>query len=193
MKNTEEIRHYINGRIITPPYPKGYEVIVFGMGCFWGAERVFWNLEGVFITAAGYTGGKIANPTYEEVCSGMSGHFEAVLVVYDPQKISYEVLLKTFFENHDPTQLNKQGNDYGTEYRSSIACLNQKDYEKAVLIKEKYNKQFRLSGFLDVVTEIIYLDSLDKFYFAEIRHQQYLGKYPNGYCGIKGTGVTCQL
>jgi peptide-methionine (S)-S-oxide reductase len=183
--------HHVNGRALKGPYPEGLETAIFGLGCFWGAERKFWQLgDGVHVTAVGYAGGQTPNPTYEEVCSGRTGHNEVVLVVYDPKKISYERLLKTFWESHDPTQGMRQGNDVGTQYRSGIYTTTPAQRTAAEASKETYNKALRTKGYAGITTEIV--DALE-FYFAEDYHQQYLAKNPGGYCGLGGTGVACQI
>jgi peptide-methionine (S)-S-oxide reductase len=184
-------RHFVNGRPLQGPYPDGYERAVFGLGCFWGAERKFWQLgDGVFVTAVGYAGGATPNPTYEEVCSGMTGHNEVVLVAYDPKRISYEALLKTFWESHDPTQGMRQGNDIGTQYRSGIYVFNDAQRRAAEASKAAYGKVLAERRFGPVTTEIA---DADTFYFAEDYHQQYLAKNPGGYCGLGGTGVSCPI
>jgi peptide-methionine (S)-S-oxide reductase len=183
--------HFLNGRELKGPYPAGVERAVFGMGCFWGAERKFWELEdGIWITAVGYAAGFTPNPTYEEVCSGQTGHNEVVLVAYDPAKLSYEQLLKTFWENHDPTQGNQQGNDVGTQYRSGIYVYSPEQRAAAVASKEMFGKALAAKGFGAITTEIL---DAPEFFFAEDYHQQYLAKVPHGYCGLGGTGVTCQI
>jgi len=184
-------RHFVNGHPLHPPYPAGLEQAVFGLGCFWGAERKFWELgDGVYVTAVGYAGGHTKNPTYEEVCSGRTGHTEAVLVVFDPAKISYERLLKTFWENHNPTQGMRQGNDVGTQYRSAIYTSGDTQHEAAVSSKAAYQKALGTKGLGTITTEIA---PAGTFYFAEDYHQQYLAKNPAGYCGLGGTGVSCPL
>ncbi|MBX9908697.1 MAG: peptide-methionine (S)-S-oxide reductase MsrA [Beijerinckiaceae bacterium] len=184
-------RHFLNKRPLKGPYPEGLQTAVFGMGCFWGVERKFWQLgEGVFVTAVGYAAGQTPNPTYEEVCSGMTGHNEVVLVVFDPQKLPYETLLKTFWESHDPTQGMRQGNDSGTQYRSGIYVANADQREAAERSKTEYQRALKARGYGPITTEI--LDATE-FYFAEDYHQQYLAKNPAGYCGLGGTGVTCQI
>ena len=184
-------RHFVNGHPLQPPYPAGLEQAVFGLGCFWGAERKFWELgDGVYVTAVGYAGGHTQNPTYEEVCSGRTGHTEAVLVVFDPAKISYETLLKTFWENHNPTQGMRQGNDVGTQYRSAIYTLNDAQREAAAASKTAYQKALSTKGLGTITTEIA---PAGPFYFAEDYHQQYLAKNPAGYCGLGGTGVSCPI
>jgi peptide-methionine (S)-S-oxide reductase len=184
-------RHFVNGNPLTPPYPAGLEQAVFGLGCFWGAERKFWELgDGVYVTAAGYAGGHTKNPTYEEVCSGRTGHTEVVLVVFDPAKISYERLLKTFWENHNPTQGMRQGNDVGTQYRSAIYTSNDAQAAAAAASKAAYQKALAAKGLGTITTEV---EPAGPFYFAEDYHQQYLAKNPAGYCGLGGTGVSCPL
>jgi peptide-methionine (S)-S-oxide reductase len=183
-------QHFVNGNRIVPPFPAGMEQAVFGMGCFWGAERLFWKLPGVYSTAVGYAGGETKNPTYEEVCSGFTNHAEVVLVVFDPKKISYEQLLKTFWEGHDPTQGMRQGNDAGTQYRSTIYAYGDEQLKKALSSKEAFETALRKKGFQPITTEI---KAAPEFYYAEDYHQQYLGKNPNGYCGLGGTGVSCPV
>jgi peptide-methionine (S)-S-oxide reductase len=183
--------HYLNHHPLKGPYPEGLERAVFGMGCFWGAERKFWELgDGVYLTAVGYAGGETPNPTYEEVCSGATGHNEVVLVVYDPSKISYERLLATFWENHDPTQGMRQGNDVGTQYRSGIYTFTPAQRAAAERSKSDYQQALKTKGFGAVTTEI---RDAPPFYFAEDYHQQYLAKNPHGYCGLGGTGVSCPI
>jgi peptide-methionine (S)-S-oxide reductase len=184
-------RHFVNGHPLTPPYAAGLEQAVFGLGCFWGAERKFWELgDGVYVTAVGYAGGHTQNPTYEEVCSGRTGHTEVVLVVFDPAKISYDRLLKTFWENHNPTQGMRQGNDVGTQYRSAIYTSNDAQREAATASKAAYQKALSAKGLGAITTEVA---AAGPFYFAEDYHQQYLAKNPAGYCGLGGTGVSCPL
>ena len=184
-------RHFVNGRPLKGPYPAGIETAVFGMGCFWGAERKFWELgDGIFITAVGYAGGHTPNPTYEEVCTGRTGHNEVVLVAFDPQKISYEQLLKTFWEDHDPTQGMRQGNDVGTQYRSGIYVNGTAQRAAADASKATYAKALAAKRYGPVTTEIL---DAPTFYFAEDYHQQYLAKNPRGYCGLGGTGVSCAI
>jgi len=179
--------HFINHRPLKGPYPPGLEKALFGLGCFWGAERKFWELgEGVYVTAVGYAGGFTPNPTYEEVCSGRTGHNEVVLVIYDPNKISYETLLKTFWENHDPTQGMCQGNDVGTQYRSGIYTYTPAQKKTAAASKVMYEAELKKMGYKPVTTEIL---EAPEFYFAEDYHQQYLAKNPFGYCGLGGTGA----
>jgi peptide-methionine (S)-S-oxide reductase len=183
--------HFVNGNPLKGPYPAGFETAIFGLGCFWGAERKFWELgDGIYATAVGYAGGPTPNPTYEEVCSGRTGHNEVVLVVYDPKKISYEKLLKTFWENHDPTQGMRQCNDVGTQYRSAIYTSSDAQRDAATASRERYQERLRGEGYGDVTTEIA--DEPD-FYYAEDYHQQYLAKNPGGYCGLGGTGVSCPV
>jgi len=181
-------RHDVLGNPMVPPFPDGFEVAVFGLGCFWGAERRFWETEGVWTTAAGYAGGYTPNPTYEEVCSGLTGHTEAVLVVFDPAKVSYESLLKVFWEAHDPTQGMRQGNDVGTQYRSAIYYVD--DAQKAAIEASRAAFQAELSaaGYGEITTEVA---PAGPFFYAEPYHQQYLAKNPGGYCGLGGTGVSC--
>jgi peptide-methionine (S)-S-oxide reductase len=184
-------RHFVNGNPLKPPYPAGLEQAVFGLGCFWGAERKFWELgDGVYVTAVGYAGGHTKNPTYEEVCSGRTGHTEVVLVVFDPAKISYERLLKTFWESHNPTQGMRQGNDVGTQYRSAIYTSGDAQAAAAVASKTAYQKALGAKGLGSITTEVA---PSGPFYFAEDYHQQYLAKNPAGYCGLGGTGVSCPL
>jgi peptide-methionine (S)-S-oxide reductase len=183
-------RHFINGNALAAPFPAGMEQAVFGLGCFWGAEKLFWNLPGVYSTAVGYAGGETKNPTYEEVCSGFTNHTEAVLVVFDPKKVSYGTLLKTFWEGHDPTQGMRQGNDSGTQYRSAIYAYGDEQLKQAVASKEAFQKALKEKGFPAITTEI---RPAPPFYYAEDYHQQYLGKNPNGYCGLGGTGVSCPV
>jgi peptide-methionine (S)-S-oxide reductase len=180
--------HAVNGAPLEPPFPAGLEQAVFGMGCFWGAERKFWQLPGVFTTAVGYAGGVTPNPTYREVCSGQTGHTEVVLVVFNPAKVTYEQLLATFWENHDPTQGMRQGNDVGTQYRSAIYTHSDAQRLAAEKSRDQYQTALGAHGFGGVTTEI---RETPAFYYAEDYHQQYLWKNPNGYCGIGGTGVKC--
>jgi len=181
-------RHYVNGKNLKPPFEAGTHQAVFGLGCFWGAERCFWQLDGVITTAVGYAGGSTPNPTYHEVCSGRTGHTEAVLVVFDPARISYEKLLQVFFESHDPTQGMRQGNDVGTQYRSAIYAFNDNQLEAAKTCAELYETALKRSGYRAVTTEIA---AAGEFFYAEDYHQQYLAKNPGGYCGLGGTGVAC--
>jgi peptide-methionine (S)-S-oxide reductase len=183
-------RHIVLGHPLEPPFPDGLERAVFGLGCFWGAERKFWQTPGVYTTAAGYAGGHTPNPTYEEVCTGMTGHAEVVLVVFDPAKVTYRELLKVFWEAHDPTQGMRQGNDVGTQYRSAIYVTSPQQRAEAEASKAMYQKQLTASGYGDITTEIA---DAGPFYYAEDYHQQYLQKVPNGYCGLGGTGVACPV
>ncbi|MFK8030893.1 MAG: peptide-methionine (S)-S-oxide reductase MsrA [Gammaproteobacteria bacterium] len=183
-------RHFVNGASLQPPFEAGTETAVFGMGCFWGAERLFWELEGVISTAVGYAGGLTDNPTYEEICSGQTGHAEVVLVVFDPTQISYARLLQVFFESHNPTQGMRQGNDLGTQYRSVIQYGGTEQQELAQTAMDAYQRELN-SASLATITTI--LEPVTTFYYAEDYHQQYLAKNPNGYCGIGGTGVTCPI
>jgi peptide-methionine (S)-S-oxide reductase len=182
--------HFVNGHPLKGPYPEGLETAIFAMGCFWGEERKFWTLPGVWVTAVGYTGGFTSNPTYEETCTGRTGHTEAVLVVYDPKLISYGALLKEFWEEHDPTQGMRQGNDVGTQYRSGIYALNDAQLAEAKASREAYQQALTAKGFGAITTEIA---PAGPFYFAEAYHQQYLAKNPAGYCGVGGTGVSCPI
>jgi peptide-methionine (S)-S-oxide reductase len=181
-------RHAVNGTPLEGPFPAGLEQAMFAMGCFWGAERKFWQESGVYTTAVGYAGGYTRNPTYEEVCSGRTGHAEVVLVVFDPKKVSYDGLLRRFWENHDPTQGMRQGNDVGTQYRSGIYVYSDDQRRAAERSKEKYEADLRQRGYRPITTEI---RDAPPFYYAEDYHQQYLAKNPGGYCGIGGTGVKC--
>jgi peptide-methionine (S)-S-oxide reductase len=183
-------RHFVNGRALVGPYPEGLEKAVFGLGCFWGAERVFWQTPGVWVTAVGYAGGTTPNPTYEEVCSGRTGHTEAVLVVYDPKITSYEALLKLFWESHDPTQGMRQGNDVGTQYRSAVYTFSPHQAALAKAGRSAYQRQLEMARLGEITTEI---REAPPFYFAEDYHQQYLAKNPYGYCGLGGTGISCPL
>ena len=182
--------HFINGHALKGPYPDGMEAAVFAMGCFWGVERIFWKIPGVHVTAAGYAAGVTPNPTYQEVCSGGTGHTEVVLVVFDSRLVSYETLLKTFWENHDPTQGMRQGGDIGTQYRSGIYAANDAQASAAAASREVYGQALAGRGLGPITTEIA---AAGPFYFAEDYHQQYLAKNPGGYCGIGGTGVTCPI
>ncbi|WP_024280839.1 peptide-methionine (S)-S-oxide reductase MsrA [Xanthobacter sp. 126] len=182
--------HYVNGHALKGPYPKGFETAVFALGCFWGAERKFWQQDGVWATAVGYVAGHTPNPTYEEVCSGRTGHTEAVLVVYNAAVVSYAELVKLFFESHDPTQGMRQGNDVGTQYRSGIYVAGPEQRAEAEAVKAAYEPALKARGFPAITTEIV---DLGPFYFAEGYHQQYLAKNPNGYCGLGGTGVSCPI
>ena len=183
-------RHFVLGTPLKPPFPEGFQTAVFGMGCFWGAERKFWEADGVYTTAVGYAGGYTPNPIYEEVCSGSTGHTEAVLVVWDPQKTSYDEMLRIFWENHDPTQGMRQGNDVGTQYRSAIYLTDPSQADAAEKSLRVYNDKLAQAGYPQITTEI---KSDQPFYYAEDYHQQYLAKNPNGYCGIGGTGVSCPV
>lgn len=183
-------KHYVNGNPFKPPYPDGMEMAMFGLGCFWGAERKFWQLEGVYVTAVGYAGGLTPNPTYQEVCTGLTGHNEVVYVVYDPNVISYETLLKVFWENHNPTQGMRQGNDVGTQYRSGIYAYSEQQKKLAEASKNAYQQALSKARYGSITTEII---DAPEFYYAEGYHQQYLAKNPNGYCGLGGTNVACPI
>lgn len=182
--------HFVNGERLKGPYPPGMEVAYLGLGCFWGAERAFWTLPGVHVTAVGYQGGTTPNPTYEEVCSGMTGHTEAVMVVFDPARISFEAILKTFWESHDPTQGMRQGNDVGTQYRSAVYWTTPAQRETVERSRAAYEAALRARGYGPITTE---LAEAGPFYFAEDYHQQYLAKNPRGYCGLGGTGVSCPV
>jgi peptide-methionine (S)-S-oxide reductase len=182
--------HFVNGNRISAPFPAGLETAVFGMGCFWGAERKFWQAPGVYSTAVGYAGGVTPNPTYREVCSGMTGHTEVVLVVFDPAKTSYDTMLRLFWENHDPTQGMRQGNDVGTQYRSAIYTFSPEQRQAAEASRDAYQQRLSAAGYGPITTE---LADAPPFYYAEEYHQQYLEKNPDGYCGIGGTGVTCPV
>ena len=183
-------KHYVNGNPLKPPFPEGMEMAMFGMGCFWGAERKFWQLDGVFVTAVGYAAGYTPNPTYREVCSGQTGHNEVVLVVFDPKVISYEALLKVFWENHNPTQGMRQGNDVGTQYRSGIYAYSDEQKKQAEASRNAYQQALTKAGYDKITTEII---DAPEFYYAEDYHQQYLAKNPGGYCGLGGTNVACPV
>lgn len=180
--------HFVNGNRIAPPFPAGLETAVFGLGCFWGAEKAFWTLPGVYSTAVGYSAGHTKNPTYREVCSGQTAHNEVVLVVFDPAKISYEALLKTFWEGHDPTQGMRQGADAGTQYRSGVYTSTEAQQKAAERSRDAYAEALRAAGHAEITTEIV---PATEFYYAEDYHQQYLAKNPGGYCGHGGTGVSC--
>ena len=182
--------HFVNGAPLKGPYPEGSEKAMFGLGCFLGAEKKFWSIPGVYVTAVGYAGGPTPNPTYEEVCSGLTGHNEAVFVVFDPKQVSYEQLLKTFFESHDPTQGMRQGNDVGTQYRSGIYVYSDAQRQTAQRAKDMYEAALKARGLGAITTEIL---PAPEFYFAEAYHQQYLAKNPQGYCGLGGTGVSCPI
>ncbi len=183
-------KHFVNGHPLRPPFPAGLQQAVFGMGCFWGAERLFWQRQGVYSTAVGYAGGDTKNPTYEEVCSGLTNHTEVVLVVFDPKLVSYEELLKVFWEGHDPTQGMRQGNDAGTQYRSAIYAYGDEQLKAAEKSKEMFQQALGKKGYGAITTEI---RAAPTFYYAEDYHQQYLGKNPAGYCGLGGTGVSCPV
>jgi peptide-methionine (S)-S-oxide reductase len=183
-------RHDVLGTPLQPPFPDGFERAIFGLGCFWGAERIFWQAPGVYTTAVGYAGGDTPNPTYEEVCSARTNHTEAVLVVYDPAQTSYEQLLKLFWEGHDPTQGMRQGNDIGTQYRSAIYWTTDAQRDAALKSAEQFGAELKRSGYGEVSTEIA---AAGPFFYAEGYHQQYLAKNPNGYCGLGGTGVSCPI
>ena len=183
-------KHYVNGNRIVAPFPEGMKQALFGLGCFWGAERRFWQLPGVYSTAVGYAAGSTPNPTYEEVCSGYTGHNEVVLVVYDPKDVDYEDLLKVFWESHDPTQGMRQGNDIGTQYRSGIYTFDAEQQAAAEASRTAYAAALKKAGHAEITTEIV---DAPTFYYAEEYHQQYLAKNPKGYCGIGGTGVTCPI
>ncbi len=184
------IKHFVSDRPLKGPYPEGMETVLFGMGCFWGAERLFWQTDGVWVTAVGYSGGYTPNPTYQETCTGLTGHAEVVLVVYDPKIVSFETLLKIFWEAHDPTQGMRQGNDVGTTYRSAIYTTTEAQYRAARESRDAYAAALGKAGRGTVTTEIA---PAGEFYFAEAEHQQYLAKNPHGYCGLQGTGVTCAV
>ena len=183
-------KHEVLGTPLKGPFPDGIETAIFGLGCFWGAEKIFWELPGVYTTAVGYAGGYTPNPTYEEVCSGSTGHTEAVLVAFDPTKISYEELLRHFWEGHDPTQGMRQGNDVGTQYRSAIYWSNDAQHQAAEASRDMYAAQLKASGYGEITTEIA---QAGPFYYAEDYHQEYLQKNPGGYCGLGGTGVSCPV
>ncbi|HVO27056.1 MAG TPA: peptide-methionine (S)-S-oxide reductase MsrA [Candidatus Margulisiibacteriota bacterium] len=182
--------HFVNDHRLEPPFPAGTELALFGMGCFWGAERKLWSVPGVYSTAVGYAGGHTPNPTYREVCSGMTGHNEVVRVVFDPQLVSYAALLKVFWENHDPTQGMRQGNDMGTQYRSGIYCYGEAQQRAAEASRDAYQQVLNKAGYGPITTEIL---PAPEFYYAEDYHQQYLAKNPGGYCGLGGTGLSCPI
>ncbi|HUH03961.1 MAG TPA: peptide-methionine (S)-S-oxide reductase MsrA [Kofleriaceae bacterium] len=182
--------HFVSGNRLTPPFPDGLERAAFGLGCFWGAERAFWQIPGVYSTAVGYAGGPTPNPTYEEVCSGRTGHNEVVLVVFDPQQVSYQELLRVFWESHDPTQGMRQGNDLGTQYRSGIYASSPEHLRQAERSRDAYQAALAESGHGAITTEVV---DAPPFYYAEAYHQQYLAKNPHGYCGLGGTGVSCPV
>ena len=181
-------KHFVNGNPLQPPFPEGMEMAMFGLGCFWGAERKFWQLDGVYSTVVGYAAGLTPNPTYQEVCGGMTGHNEVVLVVFDPQQIDYAALLKVFWESHDPTQGMRQGNDTGTQYRSGIYTYSDAQQQQAETSRDRYQPALNAAGYGKITTEIL---AAPEFYYAEEYHQQYLAKTPNGYCGLGGTNVSC--
>jgi peptide-methionine (S)-S-oxide reductase len=183
-------RHFVNGHPLAPPFPEGMRLALFGLGCFWGAERCFWETEGVYSTAVGYAGGYTPNPTYEEVCSGLTGHNEVVRVVYDPATIAYPDLLRVFWEAHDPTQGMRQGNDVGTQYRSGIYTYGEDQFDAAHASRDAYARALARAGYAAITTEI---RAAPEFYYAEDYHQQYLAKNPRGYCGLGGTGVACPV
>ena len=185
-----ENRHHVLGTPLRPPFPEGSELGLFGLGCFWGAERKFWKLPGVHSTSVGYAAGVTPNPTYREVCSGITGHNEVVRVVFDPQRIDYRALLRVFFESHNPTQGMRQGNDVGTQYRSGIYCYGADQQALADAARKAYEQALRAKGFEPITTEVI---AAPDFYYAEDYHQQYLAKNPQGYCGLGGTGITCEI
>jgi len=182
--------HFVNHNPIQPPFPDGTEIAIFGMGCFWGAEKKFWQQPGVYATAVGYTAGQTENPTYRQVCTGTTNHAEVVLVAFDPKIVRYDELLKVFWENHDPTQGMRQGNDMGTQYRSGIYYTSEAQGKAAIASREMFQQQLSAAGYKKITTEII---PAPAFYYAEDYHQQYLAKNPNGYCGLGGTGVTCPV
>ena len=184
------VAHEVNGHPLTAPFPEGMQLAMFGLGCFWGAERKFWQRRGVYTTAVGYAGGHTPNPTYREVCSGMTGHNEAVLVVFDPSVVSYEELLRTFWESHDPTQGMRQGNDVGTQYRSGIYVFNEEQRRQAEASRDVFQKELEGAGYGSITTEVL---RAPEFYYAEDYHQQYLAKNPGGYCGLGGTRVSCPV
>ena len=181
-------KHFVNGHSLVGPFPDHLRQAVFGMGCFWGVERRFWETLGIYSTAVGYAGGTVADVTYKQVCTGETGHAEVVLVIFDPETISYDALLKNFWENHDPTQGNRQGNDIGSQYRSVIMTTSDEQTQSAQSSKNAYQSQLKIAGYGNITTEIV---TFEKMYYAEDYHQQYLAKNPNGYCGVGGTGVSC--
>jgi len=183
-------KHFVNGHRLETPFPDGLSRAMFAMGCFWGAEKMFWQLPGVYTTAVGYAAGSTPNPTYREVCSGMTGHAEAVLVVFDPKTISYDTLLKAFWEGHDPTQGMRQGHDVGTQYRSGVYWFDEEQHRAAIASRDAYQRQLSAADYGPITTEIL---PAPQFFYAEDYHQQYLAKNPNGYCGIGGTGVSCPV
>lgn len=183
-------RHHVLDALLEPPFPEGLELALFGMGCFWGAERKFWQAKGIYTTAVGYAGGYTPNPTYEEVCSGQTGHNEVVRVVFDPAVIDYDAILRIFWESHDPTQGMRQGNDAGTQYRSGIYTTSDAHYEQALASRDAYQQKLTAAGYGAITTEIV---AAPELYYAEDYHQQYLAKNPGGYCGLGGTGVSCPI
>lgn len=183
-------KHFVNGNPLKAPFPQGMETALFGLGCFWGAERKFWQIPGVYSTAVGYAAGYTPNPTYQEVCTGMTGHNEVVLVAFDPQQVSYDQLLKVFWESHNPTQGMRQGNDVGTQYRSGIYTYSEAQQQAALASKQAYQQALQQAGYGEITTEIL---PAPDFYYAEDYHQQYLAKNPNGYCGLGGTNVACPI
>lgn len=183
-------KHFVNGHSLKAPFPQGMETALFGLGCFWGAERKFWQIPGVYSTAVGYAAGYTPNPTYQEVCTGMTGHNEVVFVVFDPQQVSYDQLLKVFWESHNPTQGMRQGNDVGTQYRSGIYTYSDAQQQAALASKQAYQQALQQAGYGEITTEIL---PAPDFYYAEDYHQQYLAKNPNGYCGLGGTNVACPI
>ena len=186
-------KHLVLGHSMTPPFPDGYETAIFGMGCFWGIERLYWSAPGVWTTAAGYAGGFTRNPSYEEVCSGRTGHTEVVLVVYDPSQVSYDALLRAFWENHDPTQGMRQGNDVGSQYRSAVYTTDQAQFDGAVASRDLYQGALLSAGYGEITTQIQPVSPDTGFFYAEDYHQQYLAKNPGGYCNMRGTGVACSI
>ena len=182
--------HFVNTNPLKPPFPKGTEQVIFGLGCFWGAERIFWQTEGVFSTSVGYAAGYTPNPTYEEVCSGRTGHNEVVLAAYNPTEVSFQALLRIFWEGHDPTQGMRQGNDTGTQYRSGIYCYSLEQKAEAEASRDAFQQELANAGYPKITTEIL---DAPQFYYAEDYHQQYLAKNPSGYCGLGGTGVSCPV
>jgi peptide-methionine (S)-S-oxide reductase len=183
-------KHFVSGRPLKGPYPEGFQTALFGLGCYWGAERMFWQMEGVWVTAVGFAGGVTPNPTYQETCTGLTGHAEVVLVVFDPKIVSYADLLKAFWENHDPTQGMRQGNDVGTTYRSAIFTFGDEQHQAALASRDAYEASLRGAGRGKITTEIA---PAPEFYFAEEDHQQYLAKNPYGYCNLQGTGIACSI
>lgn len=184
--------HHVNGRSMFAPFPQGMEIAYFALGCFWGAEKMFWEINGVFVTAVGYQGGYTQNPTYEESCTTMTGHAEAVMVIFDPAVITFRKLVTKFFEGHDPTQYMGQGGDVGTQYRSAVFPTSQDQYDVSIQLMGRYNKNLIEKGFSEITTEVTKMPT-PPFYYAEEYHQQYLSKNPGGYCGLRGTGVSCAI